>query len=357
MGMQLIFRVNGVTPAWPVELGGAQTTRASMRLSGEPLSMANTAFSLILKENDAEIYHLLVDVGLGVVNALLQFSLTRPGCRPPDAVLLTHSHFDHIAGLDWLVNSVRRHPFPPPAQPPAFPVYCTQGCWDIVKGKVFSWLPLSHKKLVYGEPVAVHSCLTLIPLPVYHGPSAPEATMVVVQYQGQQAEHRLVLTGDLLVPLWPDHTALQQRPDYVFIDANTRYPAPASGHLSLTDAAFLELGKLQVQGVAHPRQRLAGLQDPLGVLTLAEVAAAAKYQPPHSLRDLPATGLELLRRWNPTQGFYLTHYSGYEDRQLGRSVLPDLDLVLWAREEAARKQIPAPDRIDIAVPGLKIVLE
>ncbi len=221
---------------------------------------------------------------------------------------------------------------------------------------MFYWLPLAHNKLVYGEPIVLASRLTLIPLPVYHGLSAPEATMVVVTYQGKHAEHRLVLTGDLLVPLWPDHEALQ-RPDYVFIDTNTRYPAPASGHLSLTDAAFLELGKLQVQGVADPRQRLAGLQDPLGALPLAEVVAAAKCQPQHPLRDLPATGLELLRRWNPTQGFYLTHYSGYEDRQLGRSVLPDLDLVLWAREEAARQQIPTPDRIDLAIPGLELVLE
>jgi glyoxylase-like metal-dependent hydrolase (beta-lactamase superfamily II) len=125
--MGLIIRVNGYTPAWPVELGGTQTTRARMLLSGAPLSMANTAFSLILTENEAEIYHLLVDVGLGVVPALLQFSLTRKGFRPPDAVLLTHSHFDHIASLDWLVHSLRRHPFPPPAQPADFPVYCTQG--------------------------------------------------------------------------------------------------------------------------------------------------------------------------------------------------------------------------------------
>jgi len=350
-----MLRVNGYGSAWPVLLGEERTERAVTNLMEEPFRMANASVSLILMQEGQEVYHLLFDVGLGVVNSLLRARVLRKSFRPIDGIVLSHSHFDHIAGLDWLVNSLRRYPFPPPPNPARFPVYCTQGCWEIVTGQIFPWLKgfLDWKELKYGIPQEIPGGLTLLPLPVYHGPYAPGSTMVVVKYQG----YRIILTGDFLAPLQPEHAWLYQA-DCVFIDSTTRFPSPTGWHISISDSKSLgDLHKITWRGVKDIEKRRADLEAPLRFLDRAKVAKTVGVSETSlpDLQALPSNGLELLGRWNPRK-FYLTHYSGYEDQQLGQEILTDPELVRWARKEASARNIPDPERIEIATPGLEIVL-
>ena len=65
---------------------------------------------------------MLIDAGHGIVPFLLKHNN-----RIPEAIVLTHPHFDHILGIDWIIQSYYRF-----NHKKAYPVYATKPCWNTV---------------------------------------------------------------------------------------------------------------------------------------------------------------------------------------------------------------------------------
>ena len=101
-------RVFGTGNAWPVLIGSEHRFYDRHNLN----DIINAAFSIFETNRKKEIiWEILIDVGHGVP----QYILNNYN-RIPDAIVLTHAHLDHTAGLDWIVQSHYRvkksHPFP-----------------------------------------------------------------------------------------------------------------------------------------------------------------------------------------------------------------------------------------------------
>ena len=107
--MNVCIRVNGRGNAWPLELGAPYSPRYSL-LVKQSQEFANTSLSILGIEGNAtngELkWEILFDIGQGVMPFLIQ-----QNNRLPDAVLLSHPHYDHVSGLDWLVQSYKRNRF------------------------------------------------------------------------------------------------------------------------------------------------------------------------------------------------------------------------------------------------------
>jgi glyoxylase-like metal-dependent hydrolase (beta-lactamase superfamily II) len=132
---ELLLRVNGHQAAWLGDL--YQDSSRDVALHQDAYRRANTSVSLIVREGDEVLLHVLIDVGMGALNSLLDYQ-RQAHVNRIDALLLTHPHFDHIAGLDWLANMVRRSDVPGQEKP--LPLYCSLPCYEEAIGRRFVWL-------------------------------------------------------------------------------------------------------------------------------------------------------------------------------------------------------------------------
>ncbi len=263
------LRVNGVCSAWMAEFGHACAHCNELR-GGDPYRMANVSYSVLQWSAErALLRHSLVDVGLGVCQSLLEFERTHD-VHVVHEVLLSHSHFDHVAHLDWLASAVRRNGRP--EQPRPLPVYCARPCWDLGPGRLFPWLvdkAIVHRPIAAGELVTLGD-VRVTPMSVEHGSTAPGAVGFIVEAAPSLAVDgrplKVILTCDLLRVVDPGHPAWRGA-DVCFIEANTWNRNPDTGHQSILDA------------------------------------------------------LDLVRRWQPRRT-YLIHYSGFEDSRHPKSEVP-----------------------------------
>lgn len=323
----LRIRVNGRGNAWPLELGASNPRHAELR--GNPRELCNTSFSVV-----GNGWNVLIDAGSGVVAALIA-----EGNVLPSAVVLTHPHFDHIAGLDWLVASHRRH-----GGGTKLPVYATPGCWSEVSSR-FAWLVsgMEPRPLTLGATHEVPEAkgLTLVPIGVFHGPYAPGATMIVTQHE--EATGLAVFTGDLLVPLLREiDIALLKGTSLLFAEANTRFPSPNSGHWSLTRRAHDDELRAWVHDHSREPENLCAPHtgDPLAVEYLSEFVAQSGPLPysVEELVDLIAPAPKVV---------HVVHYSGFEDRDHDEAILTDDELREWIH----RSVTPGRTRWNVARPG------
>jgi hypothetical protein len=275
-------------------------------------------------------WEVLFEVGQGVLPFLIE-----QGYRPPDAVLLSHPHFDHVSGLDWLGASWRRWLERNRRHHARLPVFTTWECWrDIINR--FPWfggdLALQQLYLRQTTPFHVDPRLFVTAFPVYHGPYAPGACLMLLEYAGEKA----ILSGDLLCPLMTKNDYDKLRGAKIaYVDANTRFPCPNSNHWSI-----IEIGI----GAAALNQFVANC----GIVTLlAPHAGAAQLPATINLRhDLCWSINEFLLRLAPCN-VALVHYSGYEDMSgYGQPILTDTDLGIWASSilNSSAWQIPTPGR-------------
>lgn len=262
----LVVRVHGHHHAFQGELG--RDTARDRVLRADPYRAANTSCSVLVRETGTGhlVLHLLFDVGLGVVNRLLDWA-ARGGPQTVDAVFLTHPHLDHYAELDRLANSLQRARRLQGDESWRLPVYCTAPCAAQAFGErgAFAWLAVpgrhgrvTHHPVTPCEPVRFAlngdgAAVTVTPVSVYHGPTAPGAVIYVVEGAGR----KVIFAWDVLrvveepeVPSEPEravhvtalprtHAGLVRDADLLFLDANTWMPHPATGHLSMVEGLAL----------------------------------------------------------------------------------------------------------------------
>lgn len=196
--IELLLRVNGCHAAWPGDF--YQDSSRDVALRSDPYRRANTSVSLILRRGEEFLLHVLIDCGQGALNSLLEFQ-AQAGVNRIDALLLTHPHFDHIGGLDWLAAICRRSDVP--EQPRPLPLYCSQPCYDEAIGRRFTWLKdlFAYRPISSGTAFRLEgregAALEVMPLAVCHGPTAPGALIYVITFAGPPAR-RIVLAWDML---------------------------------------------------------------------------------------------------------------------------------------------------------------
>lgn len=326
--MNVLIRVNGRGNAWPLELGASENARDDQR-RGRLEEYANTSLS-ILGFADASFraikWQVLFDIGQGVVPFLIS-----NGNRLPDAVILSHPHFDHIAGLDWLVSSHGRHR----STDAPLPLYTSKPCWDEVIRR-FSWLQsgLGFRELRPGEYCHINQApdLWIKPYPVFHGDYAPGAFLSLVEYRPPSGPVvRAILTGDLLCPLLRQHDFDDLLDAAVmYVDTNTCFPCPGSGHWSLIGDA----------PASSPNSRI--LDDWIAVHDRRYLCT------PHSTAFDPVTTDFLAAFFSDTgqlcwtirdfvdhvrpNSVQLVHYSGYEDQKYHEQhIVNDDALFQWVK--------------------------
>lgn len=326
------IRINGRGNAWPIPLGQQHPLYS---LTPEP-DYANASFSLMSLdqvESRTEVnWELLIDAGHGSIPMLL-----KTHNRVPEAIVLTHPHFDHFIGVDWVAQSHYRF-----KNKQRYPLYATSLCWETL----VSSLPhlekiIEFKCLDYG-----HSRITdeipgveLTAYPVYHGTSAYGAAMIVADVMNAgNTKQKIIFSGDLLSPLIreTDYAHLQGA-KYLFADANNRFPYPRTNHWSLVPESsedFLDawLKNITIKDLFLPH--LNNDKDPV----LPEYLELLMKDGCRT-KDLYWSLLEWIKRFSPEKTL-LVHYSGREDEKYHDEPLIDgPQLEAWTKQRAIAKGI------------------
>lgn len=333
--MRVIIRVNGRGNAWPLELGASGARHRSHKCS--TFEYANTSLSILgyASKDDVEpTWEVLFDVGQGVVPFLIQ-----NGNRLPDAVLISHPHYDHVAGLDWLGASHRRNR----RDQAKLPIFATTPCWGEVAGR-FPWLnaDFTITDLVFRQKtdIAVVPGLSVTAFPVFHGAFAPGACLMLLEYTEGSSRAKAILSGDLLTPLVePSDYDLLSGAAVAYVDTNTRFPSPRTGHWSLTEKVSKSASD------PNPLKTWFGQQDIDRLLSVHkgaqgfEALCESFKSSVNSLHEL-CWSIDTFVKWAEPQSVALVHYSGYEDaKEHNEVILTDTELLDWASSEACSKTI------------------
>ena len=182
-----------------------------------------------------QIFHLLIDIGEGVLKSIERpadnFASKSELSGIPNAVLITHSHDDHVKELPTLVNKVR--------EPDKLNIYCTDECRAQIMSK-FPEFELKRTSLSFNSvkpnetfqvgPFSVTSVLAS------HGDNSPPGAVIYVVI----TEGKKIIFGWDFVSLPTSDEFLLWNPDLLILGTQTYNPHPEeTGMISVTDAYLL----------------------------------------------------------------------------------------------------------------------
>lgn len=155
--------------------------------------------------------NILLDCGPDV-----RIQMIRNRVQRPDAILITHEHADHTAGLDDLHafrRSVPRESWIP------IPVYATEAAWVSIEAR-FGYLvgSLIEKRLVVsGTVIQLHTC-RVTPFKTFHGPSAPGSVGYVMEFQKGPDTFKVSYTSDFMAIV--EEPVSLMRPDILLLQTH-----------------------------------------------------------------------------------------------------------------------------------------
>jgi phosphoribosyl 1,2-cyclic phosphodiesterase len=232
---QTILRINGVLPDIARITSEGATERASELRKIRAQTNASCSIISNALQTEDDPYHLLVDVGHGIVNSLRGIPKSGPVSPGPsylpDALLITHSHDDHVHDLPALVdlyNASRR-----------LKIFCTHETHDQLMNK-FDRHKLNSlaqfTEINPGQMIEIGS-FSVTPISVLHydynsDSPLPGCVIYVIQLPDKK---KIVIGWDFLSINNVDENLLWN-PDILILGTETYNHHPSAGTLSITEA-------------------------------------------------------------------------------------------------------------------------
>src|ERR671910_2317761 len=246
---QAIVRINGVLSDISI-LGDAEESERAAE--GKKTGMtANISCSIFVKDktttsssittNNNKVFHLLVDIGEGIVKSLEKIDLSpyrdfndlttkSAAIHLPDSVLITHSHNDHIKELPLLISKANQ-------QSRALKIFCTKECHEQIVSK-FPEISTTNNKVSFNviqpnQPFEVGS-ISAIPILAYHGDNSPPGSVIYILKLPDKK--KIIIGWDFLsLPADVDQN-LFWNPDLIILGTQSYNPHPETGLISVSDA-------------------------------------------------------------------------------------------------------------------------
>jgi len=235
---QLLVRINGTLPNIS-KIDHEQKSERAVEIKRKQI-IANTSCSVFSTSPAAANssiantnFHLLIDVGEGVVGSLEKSGIDLTSVKSkiiksdiPNAVLITDSHEDQTKDLPNLFNKVVNGS-------DKISVYCTKECRDQIVSK---YPQLAERRSAFNivEPNNPFTTgpFTVTPVVANHGDNSPPTSVIyVVKYQ----DKKLIMGWDFLSLPNADENLLWN-PDLLVLGTETYNPHPESGKISVIDA-------------------------------------------------------------------------------------------------------------------------
>jgi phosphoribosyl 1,2-cyclic phosphodiesterase len=232
----LIVRINGTLPDLSI-MGDVEKSERAAEVKQMEIA-ANTSCSVFTLNSSAdaknEVLHLLVDIGEGVVKSIEKGSAAFASefetkvSDIPNAVLITHSHDDHIKEIPVLVNKV--------IKPDKLNIYCTKECHDQIKNR-FPEFGETHSNVSFntinaGETFQIGP-FSVTPILASHGKNSPPGSVIYVVI----TKGRKIVFGWDFLSLPNSDEFLLWNPDLLILGTQSYNPHPEdTGMISVTDA-------------------------------------------------------------------------------------------------------------------------
>ena len=233
---QLVVRINGTLPDIST-LGSEEKSERAAEIKRQGIS-TNTSCSLFARvETDQKIFHMLVDIGQGIVKSIEKGTSDlgfNSSSFIPDALLITHSHDDHIKELPMLVNKVDES-----RSNKNLKIFCTRECRDQVIKK---FPQLSEKttnnnnrvsfNIVQPDLTSEVGPFSVTPILADHGDNSPPGSVI---YIVKLLDKKIIIGWDFLSLPNADPN-LFWNPDLLILGTQSYNPHPQTGIISVSDA-------------------------------------------------------------------------------------------------------------------------
>jgi phosphoribosyl 1,2-cyclic phosphodiesterase len=240
-GKPLAVRINGTLPDIST-LGSEEKSERAAEVKRQGIS-TNTSCSLFARiETGQRIFHMLVDIGQGIVKSIekgtsdLGFKTSSSSSSIPDAVLITHSHDDHIKELPVLVNKVNEQD---ELTGKNLKIFCTVECRDRIIKK---YPQLSERtsnnsnrisfNIVQPDQTFEVGPFSVTPISADHGDNSPPGSVI---YIVKLLDKKIIIGWDFL-SLPNANQNLFWKPDLLILGTQSYNPHPQTGMISVSDA-------------------------------------------------------------------------------------------------------------------------
>ena len=179
-----------------------------------------------------QIFHILVDIGQGIVksieNGLFNLGFASSSILP-DALLVTHSHDDHIVELPLLADKTSKSK--------NLNIYCTSQCRDQILSKYPQLSSkINNNELVFSivQPDQTFQVgpFSVIPLLADHGENSPAGSVI---YIVKLTDRKVIIGWDFL-SLPNVNEDLLWNPDLAILGTQSYNPHPQTGMISVSEA-------------------------------------------------------------------------------------------------------------------------